>query len=100
MKPALASLLVISLAACAAPAQKIEPAAAPTARGPDIVDVEGGSIRGLAHGEARAFKGIPFAAPPVGDLRWRPPAPVTPWRGVRDATGFGYACMQTPSSHD
>lgn len=45
-------------------------------------------------GGAAVFRGIPFAAPPVGDLRWRPPAAVTAWDGVRTATGFGAACMQ------
>ena len=41
------------------------------------------------------FKGIPFAAPPVGDLRWREPNPVKPWIGIRDATAFGSRCMQS-----
>ena len=40
------------------------------------------------------FKGIPFAAPPVGDLRWNPPQPVKNWDGVREATQFGPRCMQ------
>ncbi|MBX7172224.1 MAG: carboxylesterase family protein [Pyrinomonadaceae bacterium] len=42
----------------------------------------------------RMFKGIPFAAPPVGDLRWKPPQPVKTWAGIRDATKFGPRCMQ------
>ena len=40
------------------------------------------------------FRGIPFAAPPVGDLRWKAPQPPIPWRGVRVADTFGPACMQ------
>jgi len=42
----------------------------------------------------RSFKGIPFAAPPVGDLRWQPPQPVKNWAGIRNADDFGPACMQ------
>jgi para-nitrobenzyl esterase len=44
----------------------------------------------------RSFKGIPFAAPPVGQLRWQPPHPVSPWQGVYDATHFGPRAMQLP----
>jgi para-nitrobenzyl esterase len=59
------------------------------------VAVTGGQIRGgvLERGGA-VFKGIPFAAAPAGDLRWREPAPVRAWTGVRDATSFGAACAQ------
>jgi para-nitrobenzyl esterase len=47
-----------------------------------------------ADGRVVIFKGIPFAAPPVGDLRWKEPQPVAPWKGVRKATEFGARCMQ------
>jgi para-nitrobenzyl esterase len=49
-----------------------------------------------ADGKVSMFKGIPYAAPPVGQLRWRAPQPVSPWTGVRRATEFPPRCMQTP----
>jgi para-nitrobenzyl esterase len=62
------------------------------------VTVTGGPIHGVMLEKGGAvFKGIPFAAPPVGDLRWREPMPVTPWNGIRDATTFGPVCMQRPT---
>lgn len=69
-----------------------------SAREAGIVEVTGGRIRGLqagGPGDIRVFKGIPYAAPPVGSLRWRPPQPVAPWSGVRDATEFAPDCLQT-----
>jgi len=59
--------------------------------------VDGGLISGVPGKDASitAFKGIPFAAPPVGDLRWRAPKPVIGWRGIRKAAEFGASCMQT-----
>ncbi|HZZ18367.1 MAG TPA: carboxylesterase family protein [Opitutaceae bacterium] len=58
--------------------------------------VTGGVIEGVvsADDKVRTFKGIPFAAPPVGDLRWREPQPVVPWTGVRQAVDFGARPMQ------
>jgi len=60
-----------------------------------IVATTAGAVAGT-NGEIRTFKGIPYAAPPVGPLRWRPPQPPVSWQGVRDATRFGDDCMQTP----
>ncbi|MCH7909157.1 MAG: carboxylesterase family protein [Candidatus Hydrogenedentes bacterium] len=62
----------------------------------DAVQVSGGLIKGTADEGVRVYKGIPFAAPPVGDLRWRPPQPVESWEGVRDASEFSSDCMQAP----
>jgi para-nitrobenzyl esterase len=63
---------------------------------PPVVAVTGGSIRGAALGDApgAVFKGIPFAAPPLGELRWREPMPVVSWPGVRDAVVSGPPAMQ------
>ncbi len=60
------------------------------------VRVEGGQVAGIAGKDASitVFKGIPFAAPPVGDLRWRAPRPVVAWQGVRKADQFGNSCVQ------
>src|SRR2546425_13289349 len=63
---------------------------------PDTVKVEGGQISGIAANGVRAFNGIPFAAPPVGALRWKAPQPVVPWTGVRVADAFGPQCLQDP----
>jgi para-nitrobenzyl esterase len=62
--------------------------------------VDGGAITGswAANGHVRAYLGLPFAAPPVGELRWKPPQPVTPWQGVRAATSFGPQCLQPGGS--
>ena len=49
----------------------------------DTVKVDGGLISGTAADGIRSFKGIPFAAPPVGELRWKAPRPVVAWEGVR-----------------
>jgi len=57
-------------------------------------DVTGGKIAGTVVDGLGEFKGIPFAASPVGNLRWKAPQPVKPWSGVRQTTAFGPACMQ------
>lgn len=72
---------------------------APAARGNDglMVVTDRGSVQGIlsSDGRVRAYLGIPYAAPPVGPLRWKPPQPVAKWSGLRSATSFGPRCMQT-----
>jgi para-nitrobenzyl esterase len=65
-------------------------------RGP-VVGTTDGAVRGLANGGLDEFLGIPYAAPPVGALRWRSPQPAARWSGVRDATQFGPHCPQLAS---
>jgi para-nitrobenzyl esterase len=61
------------------------------------VDVTGGRVSGVVANGVAAFKGIPFAAPPVGDLRWKPPQRVVKWTGVKAATTFAPGCIQDPT---
>ena len=58
------------------------------------VTVETGSLQGATEYNMNVFKNIPYAAPPVGDLRWRPPQPAASWNGTRDASQFGDTCPQ------
>ena len=67
---------------------------AATTNGQLQVKTDTGAVEGKTQGSARAFLGIPYAAPPVGDLRWKAPQPATTWTGVRKATEFGARCMQ------
>ena len=64
-----------------------------------IVEVETGTLQGVAAAGAEQFLGIPYAAPPVGELRWRPPALPEPWKGVRPASVLASECAQLPSSN-
>jgi para-nitrobenzyl esterase len=64
------------------------------------VHVDSGALRGSIDTHVIAFKGIPFAAPPVGPLRWRAPQASKPWPGVRDARAYGPDCMQLPFPSD
>jgi para-nitrobenzyl esterase len=72
------------------------------ASNPLEIKTDKGKVRGsfTADGKVRAFKGIPYAAPPVGPLRWQPPQPAAKWKGVRDATRFGARCMQAAIYED
>ena len=61
------------------------------------VEVTGGRLAGVSANGIVSFKGIPFAAPPVGALRWKAPQPVKTWTGVKQASTFGASCMQDPN---
>jgi para-nitrobenzyl esterase len=88
------ALVAVTCAACAGPglgAQAV-PDAAP------IVDTPAGSVKGLHEGNANVFRAIPYALPPIAERRWRPPASMPRWKGVRPAQAMGVACMQPPMS--
>ena len=89
-----AALLSFSVAHSAVPAQAETKLTVKTHSG----SVEG-KVQDTKAGPTRAFLGIPYAAPPVGPLRWQPPQPAASWKGVRESTSFGSRCMQ-PSLYD
>jgi para-nitrobenzyl esterase len=86
MKKLILGLLVLAASACSGTPG---PSADPT-----LARIDTGALRGVASNEVIAFKGVPFAAPPVGDLRWHPPAAPAKWIGVREAADYGNVCMQ------
>lgn len=84
IRPALIALLALFAATSLARGQT-----------PPRVTTDTGVVAGVEEGPARIFRAIPYAAPPVGPLRWKPPAPASRWQGVRDASKDGPACPQT-----
>jgi para-nitrobenzyl esterase len=93
-----AAMTMLAAAALLSPAVARVPDAAPQ------VGTQAGALKGkLAQVDGVAlheFQGIPYAAPPIGKLRWQPPRPVQPWKGVRDASRFAARCMQLPLYDD
>ena len=91
--------MLCTLAAACLAFATVAGAAGPGANetGPQV-RVRTGSLQGVTEAGSRvaAYKGIPYAKPPTGDLRWRPPVPAPAWDGVRDAREFGHACLQPP----
>ena len=83
------------------------PAAAAAAAGPASSRQGGGLVASTGDGKLQGkhdegidqFLGIPYAAPPVGALRWQPPQPAPPWPGIRSATSYGHRCAQLPSGN-
>src|SRR5262245_16391719 len=97
MRFVLTSCAAICVSCLVLAGQIQESAKASSSGAAPIVTVTGGQIRGVMLEKGGAvFKGIPYAQPPVGDLRWREPMPVKPWSGIRDATAFGPPCAQNP----
>lgn len=70
------------------------------ANSPATVTIDSGSLQGVVHDNVIAFKGIPYAAPPVGELRWKAPQPAPAWQGIRLADQYGHDCMQKPFPSD
>ncbi len=87
----LAAVLLLVVAAL------IPASSASAGGGGSVVRVDGGLLQGTSSAGVRSFLGVPYAAPPVGDLRWRPPQPAARWPGVRSATAFGPHCAQPAS---
>lgn len=85
--PLASRVFVLALAALA-----IAPAVARADQ--PVVQAPAGALRGVAHDGVRVFKGVPYAAAPVGERRWKAPVAATHWEGVRDALDFGPACIQ------
>jgi para-nitrobenzyl esterase len=93
-----AALAVLTLAATGADVAGTSAAAAARGSGTaPIATTSDGAVRGMTAGTVDEFLGIPYAAPPTGNLRWRPPQPPTEWHGVRDSTQFAPSCPQNPN---
>jgi para-nitrobenzyl esterase len=91
--PGLVVLILASLTGCGGNATTPPPIGCVSTS--TVVCTKSGQVQGAIEGAFRAFRGIPFAAPPVGNLRWKPPAAPASWQGIRTATNFGNICPQT-----
>src|ERR1700730_8778782 len=100
---ALGSLAVLGMAAVVASAAPAGPASAAPAGSPGwgpLVRVADGLLFGTVNASTRQFLNVPYAAPPTGNLRFRPPQPAAPWLGIRNATQAGPACPQLGASSE
>lgn len=86
----MSAMALLFVQGCGAAKAREEPATVPGLE----VALDSGMIRGVDDGDVLRYRGIRYARPPVGELRWRPPEPVARWRGVVPATASGPACPQ------
>ena len=94
MQPNRLFALALAVAGVLAPGLSAAETTAPSPR----VKTSDGMVEGAWADGMAVFKGLRYAAPPVDELRWRAPQPVTPWQGVRKADAFGHVCMQAPGA--
>jgi para-nitrobenzyl esterase len=98
------ALILISLALALALAISCTNKVAETNAPMNPVKIDTGYISGTIIGDAgkevRIYRGIPYAAPPVGDIRWKPPQPAAPWQGIRECTAFGKSSPQSTTPVD
>ena len=78
----------------------VAPSVAPAQESGPVAATDRGRVRGSVADGVASWKGIPFAAPPVGELRWRAPQPAPAWKGVRDTVAYAADCMQKPFDSD
>ena len=90
-------VVLMMLTGCARDDEPAKPTPQSPPADPALVQTATGTVRGVVAPDHRLFAGIPYASPPIGPLRWQPPAPARPWPGVRDATRAGPRCMQDAS---
>ncbi len=93
-KPFTALWLIAAVLLTSASAQQTKKSGPEQAPAAPTVRTASGVVRGVTEGDVSSFKGIPYAAPPVGANRWRPPQPVASWQGERDGSKFGADCAQ------
>ena len=90
-------LAVICLVCLGTLALGLLPGCGTGSKGPGVVKLDSGQISGLKQDGTWTYLGIPYAKPPVGNLRWKPPEPPQPWSGTRECINFGPSCPQAPS---
>src|ERR1700736_4913538 len=99
-RAALSAVSAVSVAAAVLAASAGGAVASPASGGANpIVRIDDGLIRGASATGGNSFLGLPYAAPPTGNLRWRPRRPASSWSGVRDATHFGASCPQAQAKN-